>query len=216
MPLSSSLAGCLRLGAPTITGETPLRERQEAVDRFQADPACRVIVVSIHAGSAGKLHAASDAAFVELDWTPARLDQAEGRLHRRGQENPVTAWYLVGEDTVDEYMMRLVEKKRAVVGRATEGAEGEEVRGGIVHADDERMATMDIVRELAVEGASSGRSTTQDGVRKGSSASPALWYSTPVYPRFARRHRRSRGTTGPKPEPPELKGGGPREVLHLG
>lgn len=113
-----------RFNAPSITGQTSVERRQEYVDRFQTDPACRVIVCNIKAGGVGlTLTAASNVAFVELEWTPAAHDQAEDRCHRIGQTDSVTAWYLLGQGTIDEEIMALIEGKRIVVDAATEGRE---------------------------------------------------------------------------------------------
>ena len=117
-----SVASHQRFGAPSITGQTPVEARQAAVDRFQTDPDCKVIVLNIRAGGVGlTLTAASNVAFVELDWTPGAMDQAEDRCHRIGQTDQVTAWYLLGEETIDEDIHDLIETKRAVVEAATEG-----------------------------------------------------------------------------------------------
>jgi SNF2 family DNA or RNA helicase len=53
---------------------------------------------------------------VEREWTPALEEQAEARLHRLGQVNPVNAYYLLAEGTIDERMNRLIEKKRSIIG----------------------------------------------------------------------------------------------------
>ena len=71
---------------------------------------------------------ASNVAFVELDWTPARHDQAEDRLHRIGQDSAVTAWYLLAPETIDETMATLLERKRTVIDAVTEGEVREEAR----------------------------------------------------------------------------------------
>lgn len=116
-----------KFNALTVTGQTPMEKRQEYVDRFQNDPDCNLIVLNIRAGGVGlTLTAASNVAFVELDWTPAAHDQAEDRCHRIGQENSVNAWYLLARDTIDQDIYSLIEKKRQVVDAATEGAETEE------------------------------------------------------------------------------------------
>jgi SWI/SNF-related matrix-associated actin-dependent regulator 1 of chromatin subfamily A len=92
------------------------------VDRFQNDPDCRVIVLNLAAGGVGlTLTAASNVAFVELGWTPGGHDQAEDRAHRIGQTDSVTAWYLLGENTIDQDIYALIEEKRAVVTAATDG-----------------------------------------------------------------------------------------------
>ena len=48
-------------------------------------------------------------------------DQAEDRLHRIGQHDAVTAWYLLAAGTIDETMAELVARKRGVVGAVTDG-----------------------------------------------------------------------------------------------
>ena len=114
-----------RFGAPTITGDTPLRERQAAVDTFQNDPAVRVIVGNIQAAGIGiTLTAASDCAFLELGWNPAAHDQAEDRFHRIGQKAAVVATYLVAENTIHQTIANIIDSKRDVIDAATDGTEG--------------------------------------------------------------------------------------------
>ena len=79
-------------------------------------------------------------AFLELDWTPAKHDQAEDRCHRIGQQDAVNASYLLAADTVDETIATLLEHKRAVIGAVTDGLEEDE--GGVLDA---------LVRELRGE-----------------------------------------------------------------
>lgn len=111
-----------KFGADSITGSTPVKDRQAAVDRFQEDPESRLLVANIQAGGVGiTLTAASNVVFAELAWTPAAHEQAEDRLHRIGQQDSVTAWYFLGRGTIDEEIAALIEKKRAVVDAATEG-----------------------------------------------------------------------------------------------
>jgi SWI/SNF-related matrix-associated actin-dependent regulator 1 of chromatin subfamily A len=108
-------------GAVLVTGETPLADRTAAIERFANDPATRFFVASIHAMGVGvTLSAASQAIFVEQDWTPGILRQAEDRLHRIGQESPVLAQYLVAPDSIDINIMRTVIAKMEVIGRAIE------------------------------------------------------------------------------------------------
>lgn len=118
-----------RYNAPSITGATELSDRQKAVDQFQEDKNCKVIVLNLQAGGVGiTLTSASNVLFTEFGWNPGVHEQATDRCHRIGQKEAVTAWYLVGKDTIDEDILELVEKKRVVVDAATEGGmEGEEV-----------------------------------------------------------------------------------------
>lgn len=103
-------------------------EREAEKERFQEEEDCRLLIgaMGAHAGAspAGLGHtltAASNVAFVELGWTPAHHDQCIDRTHRIGQDEPVTAWYLLGDDTIDEEIMDVLEGKREVVETATDG-----------------------------------------------------------------------------------------------
>jgi SWI/SNF-related matrix-associated actin-dependent regulator 1 of chromatin subfamily A len=121
-----------------ILGSDTSPARQHAVDSFQAEDGPQLIVCSLKAASQGiTLTRASNVAFLELDWTPARHDQAEDRLHRIGQDSAVTAWYLLAPDTIDETMAELLERKRSLIDAVTDG----KVR------DEERLVDA-VVREL--------------------------------------------------------------------
>jgi SNF2 family DNA or RNA helicase len=108
--------------AAHILGADSAVKRQEAVDAFQEPDGPQLIVCSIKAASQGiTLTRASNVAFLELDWTPARHDQAEDRLHRIGQDSAVTAWYLLAPDTIDETMAELLQRKRGLIDAVTDG-----------------------------------------------------------------------------------------------
>jgi SWI/SNF-related matrix-associated actin-dependent regulator 1 of chromatin subfamily A len=66
------------------------------------------------------LTAASRVIFVEQDWTPAVLRQAEDRLHRISQTEPVLSQYLVVPDSIDVNVMRSVIAKIDVIERTIE------------------------------------------------------------------------------------------------
>jgi SWI/SNF-related matrix-associated actin-dependent regulator 1 of chromatin subfamily A len=126
-----------------ILGEDSPTARDAALRAFQApdDGANQLIVCSIEvAGHGITLTRSSNVAFLELDWTPAKHDQAEDRCHRFGQEDTVNASYLLAADTVDETIATLLERKRAVIGAVTDGLEEDEE--GVVDA---------LVRELRGE-----------------------------------------------------------------
>jgi SWI/SNF-related matrix-associated actin-dependent regulator of chromatin subfamily A-like protein 1 len=111
-----------------ILGSDDARARDDAVTAFQSPDGPQVIVCSLRAAGQGlTLTRASNVAFLELDWTPARLAQAEDRCHRIGQGSAVTAWYLLAPDTIDETMADLLAAKRGVIGAVTDGQVVEDV-----------------------------------------------------------------------------------------
>ena len=109
-------------GAAHVLGGDDLAARAAAVDDFQRPDGPSLIVCSLQAASQGiTLVRASNVAFLELDWTPARHDQAEDRCHRIGQRDAVTAYYLLASETIDEQMAGVLQRKRAVIDAVTDG-----------------------------------------------------------------------------------------------
>ena len=105
-----------------VLGGDDAAARDRAVQAFARADGPQLIVCSLRAAGQGlTLTRASNVAFVELDWTPARLEQAEDRCHRIGQDDAVTAWYLVAPNTIDDTMAGLIEQKRGVIGAVTDG-----------------------------------------------------------------------------------------------
>jgi SWI/SNF-related matrix-associated actin-dependent regulator 1 of chromatin subfamily A len=103
-------------GSVLVTGETPLAVRQARVDAFQSDPAVRFFVGSIAAMGIGiNLTAASQAIFVEPDWVPGVLHQAESRLRRLGQSDSVLVQYLVLAGSIDEKILGAVHAKMNLI-----------------------------------------------------------------------------------------------------
>jgi SWI/SNF-related matrix-associated actin-dependent regulator 1 of chromatin subfamily A len=123
-----------------ILGEDRPAARDANLRAFQApdDEGNQLIVCSIEvAGQGLTLTRSSNVAFLELDWTPAKHDQAEDRCHRIGQQDAVNVSYLLAAGTIDETIATLLEHKRAVIDAVTDGREEDE--GGLVDA---------LVREL--------------------------------------------------------------------
>lgn len=98
-----------------IDGRTSLAKRQEAVEKFQMDPECRVFIGSLKAAGEGiTLTAADTVIFAELGWTDKEMCQAEDRLHRIGQKNAVQVIHIVLEGSLDERQVQLIVKKQEI------------------------------------------------------------------------------------------------------
>lgn len=109
-----------------IMGETPAIERQKIVEDFQNNPDTKLVVLNIKAGGVGiTLTASSNVLFLEYPWTPADLEQAIDRTHRIGQKDSVTAWFLVGKDTIDEEILDMLGIKQSIVSKTVSGEKRE-------------------------------------------------------------------------------------------
>jgi non-specific serine/threonine protein kinase len=102
-----------------------VKDRQARVDIFQNDPAYPFFLISLKAGGVGLNLTAADYV-IHLDpwWNPAVEMQASDRAHRIGQDKPVFIYKIIARDTVEEKILQLQEKKRALVNSliTTEGA----------------------------------------------------------------------------------------------
>lgn len=106
--------------AVTVTGDDSPQAKQYAVDRFQNDERVKLIILNYKSGGVGlTLTAASNVLFVEQPWTAAECYQAEDRAHRNGQKNAVNCVYLLGKDTIDEYMYDLIHIKKNISNAVT-------------------------------------------------------------------------------------------------
>ena len=106
-------------GALKADGRDSVPARDAAVQRFQTDPAARVIVCGITAMGVGHtLTAASHVVFASLDWTPGNLLQAEDRCHRIGQRDSVLVQHIVLDGSLDARMTELIVGKMGVIADA--------------------------------------------------------------------------------------------------
>ncbi len=91
------------------------RNRHELVGRWNDPEGPPVFLVSLKAGGAGlNLVGADHVIHLDPWWNPAVEDQATDRAHRIGQTRPVVAYKLVARDTVEEKVLALQARKRAL------------------------------------------------------------------------------------------------------
>ena len=109
------------------------RDRQAVVEAFQRDDGPPVMLLSLKAGGTGlNLTAADHVMLLDPWWNPAVEDQAADRAHRIGQDKPVVVHRLVAEDTVEERILALQDKKRALA----EAAIGDATQAAAITRDD--------------------------------------------------------------------------------
>ena len=126
------------IGYSSIRGDQSTRARTKNIDAFVNDPGVHVIVVSLTAGGVGiNLQVSSNVVLAELSWTAAEQTQAIDRVHRIGQDQPVTAWRIIAAQTIDARVAELIGTKAGLAARALDGA-------------DEEVAAVDIQLEALV------------------------------------------------------------------
>ena len=93
-----------------MTGST--RDRRSIVERFQNDPQCKVMLMTLKTGGVGLNLTAADTVFIfEPWWNKAAEEQAINRLHRFGQKAKVLSYSLITQQTIEEKIQLLQQKK---------------------------------------------------------------------------------------------------------
>ena len=120
-----------------LDGET--RDRLVVCQTFNTDTAIPVFLISLKAGGTGlNLTGADMVVHFDPWWNPAAEDQATDRAHRIGQKRTVYCVKLIAEGTIEEKVLELQERKRALIAATVEG-------GGAGSMDD---ISWDDVRNL--------------------------------------------------------------------
>jgi len=114
----------LKLKYCRYDGAMTRAHRDIAVRSFIDKPETTVMLVSLRAGNAGlNLTAASHIIICDPFWNPYIEMQAVDRAHRIGQQRPVKVHRVLVENTVEDRIVELQEKKRALVDAALDEGE---------------------------------------------------------------------------------------------
>jgi hypothetical protein len=126
------------IGYASVRGDQTGRVRQSNIDAFVNDPDVAVAVCSLTAAGVGlNLQVASNVVLAELSWTAAEQTQAIDRVHRIGQDQPVTAWRILAAQTIDVRIAELIDSKAALAARALDGSDEE-----IAPSDDVQLEAL--------------------------------------------------------------------------
>ena len=116
-----------------LDGETKPELRQQLCDRFNGGEG-QVFLISLKAGGTGlNLTGADLVIHYDPWWNPATEDQATDRAHRIGQTRDVDVFKLVAQDTIEEKVMDLSKRKRAIFDRVV--LAGETALSGLTEED---------------------------------------------------------------------------------
>ncbi len=111
----------------TYHGKMNHNQKKEAVKLFKEDPKRKIFLGTIvTAGEGLTLTEASYSIFFDLHWNPAKIWQAEDRIHRIGQKNKVNIYNYVTENTVEEHILKKLEEKRQMIENVIDDIEAQE------------------------------------------------------------------------------------------
>ena len=93
-----------------LTGKTT--DRENVISQFQDDPENYIFLISLKAGGVGlNLTAAGYVFITDPWWNPASENQAISRAHRIGQQKNVFVYRFITENTIEEKIQVLKERK---------------------------------------------------------------------------------------------------------
>lgn len=113
-----SLLNDMSISHLRLDGSTSYAMRKYNVHRFQNQDKYRVFVIATRAGGEGiTLTSAEVVVFMDFDWNPQIMAQAEARAHRIGQKKPVTVVKMCTRGTVEHQIVNRVNKKLYLASR---------------------------------------------------------------------------------------------------
>jgi len=106
-----------------LDGSTPIKKRKERINSFQNGEG-DLFLISLKAGGAGlNLTAADYVIHMDPWWNPAVEDQASDRVHRIGQQRPVTVYRLIVKNSIEEQIVDMHRQKRDIADSLLEGTD---------------------------------------------------------------------------------------------
>lgn len=97
----------LSIFSPVLYTGSESPKQKDANKKAFVEGDSKLLILSLRSGQGldGLQHASSDIVFGELDWSPAVHKQCEGRLHRDGQKDLTSAFYLTSNSGCDPFML---------------------------------------------------------------------------------------------------------------
>jgi SNF2 family DNA or RNA helicase len=105
-------------------GGLSANERERVLEEFRTDPRRHALLLSYGAGAVGlNLQFAQYVFLFDRWWNPAVEDQAINRVHRIGQKEPVFVTRYVSTQTIEERIIEVLDRKRAMMNEVVPGTE---------------------------------------------------------------------------------------------
>ena len=105
-----------KIGFYKLTGATKVNSRVEMVDEFNVDDSIKVFLISLKAGGTGlNLTGADMVIHYDPWWNQSAENQATDRAYRIGQKNNVQVYKLITNNSIEEKIYELQQKKSALI-----------------------------------------------------------------------------------------------------
>lgn len=109
-----------------LDGSVSQSKRKLVTEKFLSDKKTRILIGQIRAAGVGwSAPGVSNVAFAEFDWVPGTHAQAEDRVHgiNRGvKDTPSLVHYLVGKGTIEEELVKLLQRKQKTLDKVLDGS----------------------------------------------------------------------------------------------
>ena len=99
------------IGMLSLVGSTPVKERRGVIERFKDDSGIQVLFISSAGGQGIDLQVADAMVVLSEWWNYGTIQQGIDRIHRIGQQKPVSIYRLLAKETIEERMNALTKRK---------------------------------------------------------------------------------------------------------
>lgn len=111
-------------------GGVPGPKRKELIRQFKEERDCRLFLATDAGGVGLNLQHASVVVNMDIPWNPAVLEQRIGRVHRLGQQRPVSVINFIANGTIEHGMLSLLDFKKSLFTGVLDGGQDEVFLGG--------------------------------------------------------------------------------------
>lgn len=130
-------------------GGMSIDEKKEAENRFMSDPDVNVFIGNIQSAGVGlTLTASHTVVFVEMDWVPAMMQQAEDRLHRITQKDNVLVYYTIVDGSMDASIASTLVRKLGIIEKAVNITEATPTIEDVVKKEEAGLREMERHAEI--------------------------------------------------------------------
>ena len=125
-----------------IAGRVKQEDRHSNVELFQTKDENKLMIMTEAGGFGLNLQRANYIIHYDLPWSISKMEQREGRAHRIGQTSNLTVFRLIAQNTVDEYVLKILHRKHKLA---------EEILGDREKARKVKISKTDIKRMLRIK-----------------------------------------------------------------